>query len=102
MNDTTDLVSTQIDLIKQAIELAELQAHGTHLATCHLNRFTSAVTLRAGPDGAQFHPDHGRVHLISGGNVGFVDQLDGAATTQQSAVRAQLEAAKKPAGSCWR
>jgi hypothetical protein len=29
MNDTTDLVSTQIDLIKQAIERAELQAHGT-------------------------------------------------------------------------
>jgi hypothetical protein len=35
------------------------------------------------------------VHLISGGNVGFVDQLDGAATTQQSAARAQLEAASR-------
>jgi len=36
MNDTTDLVSTQIDLIKQAIELAELQAHGTPYSSHNL------------------------------------------------------------------
>ena len=32
------------------------------------------------------------VHLISGRNVGFVDQLDTPATRQQSATHAQLEA----------
>jgi integrase len=49
------------------------------------------------------------VHLVSGRNIGFVDQLDTHVPPQQSATQAQPEAVsrevdqmKNQFGSCWR